>query len=205
MTLQPVSNEHQKEKAEIRTLIAALKSAESTAIRVVAAKITPDVRSAVRKFRLPEEDVEEVVHDALMVLISAIREGKYQDQGYHPAAYAIGVARKLLANRVRAKKTTSIPLDDLQLVSDFDPGQYLQEKERRALVEQLLQQLSDTCQQLIRFKYFENLKDKEIIARGLLDFTTSDSVKSKRNQCMKKLVRIAQAAGLQTDVLKYKQ
>lgn len=204
MTLRLVGNKHLGKDKEERALITALKKAESIAIRLVATKITPDVRSAVRKCSLPEEEVEEVVHDALMVLISAIQEGKYEDQDYHPAAYAMGVARKLIANRARAKKVDNVELDKLQLVSDFDPERYVNEKEQRSLVEKLLQQLGDTCQQLIRFKYFDNLKDKEIVAQQLLEFSTTDSVKSKRSQCMKKLVEIAQAAGVQTDILKSK-
>lgn len=196
MTLTFLKKKPSFKATEKLELITALRQVDGNAIRTVANKITPDVRAVIRKCNLPLEDLPEVVHDSIMVLISAIQEGKYEEQGYHPAAYAFGVARKLIANRARAKKAANLELDKVQLVSDFDTEVYLENKERRIIVEKLLQRLGDTCRELIRFKFFDHLKDKEIVERGLLNFSSTDSVKSKRSQCMKKLGIKAKEAGI---------
>lgn len=177
----------------------ALGRADREAIQLLAGKITPAVRQATAQYRLPAEEVEEVVNDSVVITISNIRQGKFHFQDYSPTAYAKGVARRLLANRLRTKKPTAESLDDLPLVSDFDPETYLSDKERQSVVGQLLARLGEGCQEIIRLKFFDQLKDVEIIERQLAAFSSINSLKSKRSQCLKKLAALAAEAGISGD------
>jgi len=73
---------------------------------------------------------------------------------------------------------------------DHDPANW-------EAVEQLnrfLNAISPTCQQLIRLKYLEEKRDKEVIEQQLSPYTTVDALKTHRARCMKKLVEMAASA-----------
>jgi len=173
-----------------------LSRAEVPAIRALSAKITPDIRREARQAGLSLQDVEELVNDALFITVKSIRNGQFQFQDYHPAAYARGVARKLISNHLRTRKPRTEGLENVAAPSDFDPETYLKNKERKAIVRQLLARLGENCRHLLELKYFEKLKDQEIIDQQLTGFTTIGSLKSKRSQCLKKMAEAAKLAGI---------
>ncbi len=173
----------------------ALHGADRQAIQFLAKEITYKLRQAAFKARLQTEDVEELINDAVVITISNIREGKMQFMDFSPVAYATGVGRKLIANRFRTKKPPMESLENVQLSSSFDPERYLKDKEQEHLIGRLLAQLGDNCRLLIQLKFFEQLKDKEIINQKKTPYNSVDTLKSKRSQCMKKLSQLVQQAG----------
>lgn len=175
----------------------ALGKAETSAIQLLARKISYGVKLAATNAGLRPEDAEEILNDAMVITITNIREGKFQFMEFSPATYATGVARKLVANRIRTQKPRSQELENLPLVSELDPEKYLKDKERQSIVGALLEKLEKTCRQLIQLKYFQPLRDQEIIDRRITEFTTVNSLKSKRSQCLKKLAGLALDSGVQ--------
>ncbi|MCB0644751.1 MAG: sigma-70 family RNA polymerase sigma factor [Phaeodactylibacter sp.] len=173
-----------------------LRRADMAAIRQLAVKVLPEVRHAVKKAGLPKEDVEEILNDAILVTIKAIRTGRFQFRDYHPAAYAKGVVRKLVANRMRSKKRPLALSEGMDGHSDFTPEDYLADKERRSIVRALLARLGENCRKVLQLKYFEYLKDEEVVSGNLAPYSTVASLKSKRGQCLKKLADLAQEAGI---------
>lgn len=179
------------------SLYEALGKAETGAIVFLEKKIAYDIRQMGSRGGLSREDVEEVINDALVVTISSIRKGKFQFMDYHPAAYAKGVARKLIANRARKKRLPTEVLEPALVgESDFSPEQYLRDKERQRVVEDLLGRLGPKCRKLLRLKFFDHLRDEEILNRGLTPYGNLSSLRSKRSQCLKKLTQIARETGV---------
>lgn len=174
----------------------ALGQAESEAIRFLASKISYGIKQATAKAGLQPQDAEELLNDSIVITISNIRDGKFKFMDFSPASYATGVARRLISNKIRTKKPRTEEVSDLPLVSDLNPENYIKDKERQAIVGALLKRLGDTCRKVIQLKYFELKKDKEIIEHKLADFTSINSLKSKRSQCMKKLTQLAQESGI---------
>lgn len=97
----------------------ALGRAEAPAIRQLAAKITFGVQQAAAQAGLAPQDAEETLNDAVVITISNIRDGKFQFRDFSPATYATGVARKLIANRMRVKKPAAQEIENLPLLSDL--------------------------------------------------------------------------------------
>jgi len=192
--------EEQKLLADKQALFNALGRGDSAAIRALAGKIRYDVDQAARYAGLSGEDVEELLNDAMVITITNIQKQTFLFSDFSPAAYAKGVVRKLIANRIRTKKPVQMVLEDNEMVSDYDPEDYLNNKELEQLIGKLLGKLGENCQQLIRLKYFENLQDKEIVEQNLTAYTSTTSLKSKRSQCMTKLIEIAKETGLFDDV-----
>lgn len=178
-----------------RVFFDALGQADSDAIRFLAQKISYSIRQSAFKARLAAEDVEELINDAIVITIGNIQQGKVQFMDYSPVAYALGVSRRLMANRIRSKKPPTEELDQVHLASDFNPEVYLKNKEQEKIIGQLLAKLEENCRLLIRLKFFHQKKDREIIEEKLSPYHSVDTVKSKRSQCLKKLARLATAAG----------
>ena len=182
--------------AEKKAFFERLKQADVATIRSLALKVSPDVRMMVKQAGLPEADTEELLHDAIIVTLSAIRKGTFQFMNFHPAAYAKGVARKLVANRVRSKKPHAELRDGMDQEADFTPENYLKNKERVAIVRELLGRLGEDCRKVLLLKYFEHRRDQEVVEEKLAPYSTTGSLKSKRGQCLKKLAEAARRAGI---------
>ena len=140
-----------------REFFDALMQADQGAIRLLAKNIAYNLRQAAFKVGLREEDAEEIINDALVITITNIREGKMTFMDYSPVAYATGVGKKLIANRMRTQKPAATNTEELQLADDFDAQAYLENKEKEKLVGNLLAQLGENCQQLIRLKFFDQM------------------------------------------------
>lgn len=185
-----------KNSAEKKAFFQSLARAERAAIRELAKKISYGINQATSRAGLQPQDAEELLNDTIVITISNIKQGKFKFMDFSPASYASGVARRLIANRIRTKKPRTEEVTDLPLVSDLNPEKYMKDKERQAIVGQLLAKLGETCRKLIRLKYFEQKKDKEIIENKWADFSSINSLKSKRSQCMKKLAGMAKEVGI---------
>jgi RNA polymerase sigma factor (sigma-70 family) len=179
-----------------KQLYEALGAADEAAIVFLADKVSTDVRQAGRRGGLAEEDIEELLQDVIMITITSIRKGSFEFMDFHPAAYALGEARKMIANLHRKKKLQTETLDQpMESESDFTPEKYIRDKERQQLLEQLLNQLDANCRELIQMKFFDQIKDKEIIEKNLTTYNNLASLRSKRSQCLKRLTAIAREAG----------
>lgn len=179
-----------------KALFDALGKMDPTAVRLLASKIKYDISQAARNGRLSPEDAEELINDAVVVTVANIRKGTFPFKDSSPVAYAKGVGRKLIANRIRKQRPTSEGLEKIQVASDMDPDRYLQEKERRNIVKELLSRLGEGCRNLLQIKYFSHTKDQEAIDKGLVKYSTVGSMRAKRSQCLKELETLARGAGI---------
>ncbi len=190
------SQDNQSSEDAKRAFFERLKTADVPTIRALAVKVAPDVKRRVREAGLDAEDAEEVLNDAILATLQAIRKGTFQFMGFHPAAYTFGVAKKLIANSVRAKKPQTESLDNVAATSDFNPEVYLKNKERVSIVQTLLDRLGEDCRKVLLLKYFEHKRDQEVVSKKLTPYTTVGSLKSKRGQCLKKLAETVKQAGI---------
>ncbi|MBV6439248.1 MAG: sigma-70 family RNA polymerase sigma factor [Haliscomenobacteraceae bacterium CHB4] len=165
---------------------------DTGAVERVMEKAASSVRHLVRRAGLPENLVRDILHDALVILVKKIRDNIYDPTESAPATYLIAIARKLIANQLRHnKKAPTLALDDAPEISDDHTHAFLEGRERRELLESLLDTLGDPCAQLIRLKYLDGYRDEEILAQNLTHYTTPLALRSKRSKCFQKLVELA--------------
>ena len=182
-------------KEELKQFFIKLKNADPGAIRELASKISYRTNQMVRQANFSTQDAEELVQDALVITITNIRKERFQFQKFTPTAYALGVVRKLIANKLRKRKLSTTSLKGTENLPDFSPEAFLQKKEREQFIGKLLHQLGETCQQILQLKYFEGYKDEEIIRERKTGFSNVNSLKVKRSQCMKQLRALARSQG----------
>lgn len=175
-------------------LFAGLQREEPEAIRCLSARISGSVYKIAKKHRLTDEDVEELICDCVTLCLQKIKAGKYVFQGYDPATYTIEIAKNKAHNyRRTAVKYDSVDLSNVAGETEEPDFTSLADAD---LLEKLLTQLDENCQNLIRLKYLEEHRDKDLIERKMTQYTTVDALKNKRANCMKKLVELASNASL---------
>lgn len=176
------------------SLFGGLKQEEAAAIRCLSARVSGSIFSIGKGYSLTDDDIEELICDCITICLQKIREGQYVFQGHSPATFVIEIAKNRARNFRRS--ATRHHTSDLETIGEH-PGEAdfgsLAETE---LLEQLLFKLEKNCQNLIRLKYLEERRDKEVIEEKLTQYTTVDALKNHRSKCLKKLVEIGAAASL---------
>lgn len=176
------------------TLVEGLRRMETGAVECIMEKTAPTVRYLVRRARLPESLTRDVLHDAVVILIKKIRDNVYDPAESAPATYLIAIARNLIANQLRhIRNTPTLILDDAPEIPDDHIHTYFEGRERRDLLDSLLDALGNPCARLIRLKYLDGYRDEEILTQNLTHYTTPLALRSKRSKCFQKLVELAAA------------
>jgi RNA polymerase sigma factor (sigma-70 family) len=170
------------------SLVAALKQEEADAIRCLSSKISGYVYQIAKNARLPDEDIEELHCDCIMIFIDKIRTGKYEYAGFDPATYVIEIARRRVFHYSRKlAKGRSSELDSIPEPTAESEWDILDQTE---ILRRNLAKIGEKCRQLITLRYLDSLKDKEVIERKLTSYSTVDALKTHRAQCLKKLTEM---------------
>ncbi|MEZ4954024.1 MAG: hypothetical protein R2825_10660 [Saprospiraceae bacterium] len=178
-----------------QAFFAALKELDGAAIRHLSEKLSVLIKSIPNIYLLQKEDIEELKNDAILVTLKKMEEGTFVFQDYDPVTYCMAVSRKLLANLLRKRKLDTVPIDNNDVVADFNPEKYLLQKETELEIGKLLKGLGENCEQVIRLKYYDNLRDQEVVNQKTTIYNTVDSLKNKRSQCLKKLAALVKEKG----------
>lgn len=164
---------------------------DNAAILCLQMKARKPVRKIVRQYGLPAEQAEDILNRSTLIFLRKIEEGSYQFQGHAPSTYLIEVARRLALSATRAQKKETAPLDDHDHLPDPEVEAGKNRQEATELVSHLLDRLGDPCAQVIRLHHIEGYSDEEAVQQKLTRYTTIDSLKMKRSDCMKKLIQLA--------------
>lgn len=175
-------------------LFVGLKGEETEAIQCLSARVSGSIFNIGKGYRLSDDDIEDLICDCITIGLQKIREGKYTYQGYSPTTFVIEIAK----NRARNLRRSVLKheTEHIETIGERgDEPEYGGVAETE-LLEKLLAQLEKNCQNLIRLKYLEERRDKEVIEEKLTQYTTVDALKNQRSKCLKKLVEIGAAASL---------
>ena len=173
-------------------LFQGLKNLNNSAILCVQAKAMPSVRKFVHQYGLPTDNADEVLNQSTLIFLRKIEDEAYQFQGNAPSSFLIEIARRVALGMTRSKKNTHESIDNHLEIAD----QALEDSQRKSesadLVRRFLGQMGEPCESVIRLYHIDGYSDDEVVKQGWTRYTTTDSLKIKRSDCMKKLIQIAQ-------------
>ena len=134
----------------------------------------------------PAEDTAIILDDSLIIFLDKISDGTYQSDRSSLSTYFYSIAEKKMLNRLRKRRRrekngAALPPTHLML---NDVEEKMNSKEVREKVAAAIQQLDDTCQQILKKFWLEDKSMKEI---GEEMETTVDAAKQRNHRCMKKL------------------
>lgn len=152
------------------------------------------------------QDIEQIIdayQDSCVVLWNNIQEGKltfHKLEEYHASlkTYLFSIGRNKLVSSYR-KSQKEVKTNDLELFSvkrntnnlteDYRNSQFLLQEEelseRETVIQQLVANMQEPCNTLLKLYYWEKKDGQQIAA--LLNYKNPDSVKTQKFKCMKKL------------------
>lgn len=150
-----------------------------------------------KKYGVPSEAAEEVTHDSMLILVDDIQSGKYIYEGKCPSLYAMKVGQFLVMNLSKSKYTRRDKVQDLTAVEQFVGFDDIEIRLHNThLLEKILSQVQDRCQQLIALKYLKEYSYDQIINLQLTHYQSVAALKNATSQCMGKLAEAAKNLGL---------
>jgi RNA polymerase sigma factor (sigma-70 family) len=144
------------------------------------------ITSLVTRNQGSEDDAEDVLQEAMVVLWERVRSGSFEYQAKLSTfiyATAKNIWFRRLARHRRELHATEEALD--VATDDASPLEELEEKERVLAVQKAMEQMENPCRDLLLLFYWEDRSMEEIAMK--LGFANADTVKSKKYQCKKSL------------------
>lgn len=180
-------------------LVDGLREKKTPAIEFLMERCQGSVRKITRYYGLPKDLASDVLTDGIILLIEKIHEGTYDPSQASPQTYLLGICKNILANHSR-KKTDPMSQDLEEVeIPDNSVEEMMYINERIDVLKSLLIKLGAPCNNLITLKYLDGYSDKEIIENELTKYTSPESLRVSRQNCMKKLIRIAQSINAKTE------
>ena len=172
-------------------LFQALKNLNNAAILCVQTKAMPSARKFAQQYSLPPDSVDEVLNQSTLIFLRKIEEGAYQFQGHAPSTYLVEIMRRVALMMTRTQRKQHEPLENHYELHDPEVEASARQRESADLVRQFLGQMGEPCEAVIRLHHIDGYSDEEVVRQGWTRYTTTDSLKIKRSDCMKKLIQIA--------------
>lgn len=185
-------NDPRRKYGSPESLFLGLKNQQNDAILCAQLKVLPTVKNIARQLGLPDDRVDDVLNQSTLIFLQKIESGAYQFQGFEPTTYLVEVARRVALNATRSQKRPPDPLENHTQIADPDAEKLTTRREATELVRHLLDQLGEPCASVIRLHHIEGYSDEEAVNQRLTKYTTTESLKVKRSDCMKKLTALAQ-------------
>lgn len=154
------------------------------------------IRSYVTKNQGREEDAEDLLQDALIVLWQKVQQGNFVLSS-KLSTYLMAVCKNLWLKRLAKQKRTEGEdkiLPHLHIVADnFSDNTDFKH------LQKAMDEIGETCKQLLLLFYFDG-NDMEQIAQKM-QFANADTAKAKKYQCFKKLETLIKSRFTKSDFL----
>ena len=139
-----------------------------------------------------EEEARDVYQDALIVFWQKATSGKLVMTS-KISTYIYSICQNLWRKELDRKKRLSNEEKDVPVSQDTET------EERNKIVAQCLEQLGETCKKVLMYYYFEEMSMQDIADK--LGFANTDTAKTKKYKCKKKLDELIKAQYTERDFL----
>jgi RNA polymerase sigma factor (sigma-70 family) len=135
-----------------------------------------------------DDDAQDVLQESLVILWERVRSGRFQ-QTAQLGTFLFGIAKNLW-RRSLARSRRESPLDPESEVGDdaLSALESIVGQEEKAMVAAAMEEIGETCRQLLLLYYWEELSMEQIAVR--MGFANATTAKSKKYQCKKALEQI---------------
>lgn len=172
-----------RKKLDDIQLLEAVRNGDENALIQVYRDSYTNIRNYIFKNSGKEEDVDDVVQDAVVNFWEKVTSGQFKLEA-KISTYIMAVAKniwlKKLGKNARSERMDAVTLDE----TEDRIWDAVNEMDLKKVVE-MVKQLGDTCKEVLHLFYFEGL-DMETIAASL-GYANADTAKAKKHQCFKKL------------------
>jgi RNA polymerase sigma-70 factor (ECF subfamily) len=165
-------------------LVARLAQGDPAAESELVEHFTPRIRAMMMARTRDPDLARDLTQDTLIALLQTLRQGQLRESD-RLAAFAHGIARNICNNFFRTRQREPISTELAEDLAVAAPGDDPEEREKLALLQQGLAELSDADRQILQMTLADGLKPGEIAERlGL----TSEVVRARKSRAQKRVV-----------------
>lgn len=139
-----------------------------------------------------EDEARDIYQDALIVFWQKSTSGKLMLTS-KISTYIYSICQNLWRKELDRKKRFSHEEKDVAVVIDNDV------KERNRIIGECLDRLDETCKRILMYFYFEEMSMQDIADK--LGFANTDTTKTKKYKCKKKLDELVRTLYSERDFL----
>lgn len=139
-----------------------------------------------------EEEARDVYQDALVVFWQKATSGKLVMTS-KISTYIYSICQNLWRKELDRKKRLSREEKDIAVTIDTES------EERNKIIARCIDQLGETCKKVLMYYYFEEMSMQDIAEK--LGFANTDTAKTKKYKCKKKLDELVKAQYSEQDFL----
>ncbi len=174
-------------------LLDAMRNGDENALVELFNKNRRPVASLVLRSHGTEDDVEDVLQEALVVLWERVKHGSFEYQA-KLGTFIYATAKNIWFRRLaRRRKEITADGETFEMADPSStPVEELEENEQVTAVRESMEKIGNPCRELLLLYYWEELSMEEIALK--LGFANADTVKSKKYQCKKALEKLVKKA-----------
>jgi RNA polymerase sigma factor (sigma-70 family) len=139
-----------------------------------------------------EEEARDVYQDALVVFWQKATSGNLVMTS-KMSTYIYSICQNLWRKELDRKKRLSNEEKDTAVLIDTET------EERNRIIARCIEQLGDTCKKVLMYYYFEEMSMQDIAEK--LGFANTDTAKTKKYKCKKKLDELVKTQYSEHDFL----
>jgi RNA polymerase sigma factor (sigma-70 family) len=139
-----------------------------------------------------EEEARDIYQDALIVFWQKAVSGKLVMTS-KMSTYVYSICQNLWRKELDRKKRLSNEEKDVSITTDSDV------EERNRIIGECLDKLDETCRKILMYYYFEEMSMQDIADK--LGFANTDTTKTKKYKCKKKLDELVRSLYTERDFL----
>ncbi|MBX2945650.1 MAG: sigma-70 family RNA polymerase sigma factor [Cyclobacteriaceae bacterium] len=139
-----------------------------------------------------EEEARDIYQDALVVFWQKATSGNLVMTS-KISTYIYSICQNLWRKELDRKKRLSREEKDVSVTIDTET------EERNKIIARCIDQLGDTCKKVLMYYYFEEMSMQDIAEK--LGFANTDTAKTKKYKCKKKLDELVKAQYSEHDFL----
>jgi len=166
-----------------------MKKGDDDALVMIYQQNRKAIVSLVVKNNGSNDDAEDVLQDAVIILWERVRSGRFEYTA-KLSTFLFAIAKNVWS-RKRARKHREMATeftDDVLESDDVSQLESMVESERSKTVASALDELGDPCKTLLLLYYWEEKSQEDIAAQ--MGFANAATVKSKKYTCKKMLEKI---------------
>ena len=134
-----------------------------------------------------DQDADDIFQETVVSFIDSVQKSKFrQESGIR--TFLISISKNLWYNEIR-RRQRAINRERLfeadRNLEDPDVSEIIQDRELKKQLNQLLQDLGDSCRKILELFYYENLSMKEIVSH--LHYENEQVVRNKKYKCLQQL------------------
>ena len=134
-----------------------------------------------------EQDADDIFQETVVSFIDSVQKSKFrQESGIR--TFLISISKNLWYNEIRRRQRAGNRERLFEADRDQEDSgvqEIIQDRELKKQLNQLLQDLGDSCRKILELFYYENLSMKEIVLH--LHYENEQVVRNKKYKCLQQL------------------